>query len=705
MKRAMVIFFSCACLPIQAQNDAIDLEKFAERLFQVQDENIPYEDMYESLLLLYSSKMNLNKADPDELASLYILSPNQINNLFGHIEKNGKLLSINELQTITGFDPETIRAIKPFISVEESATDGRPFLQRVLSEENNYMLRWTRRLERQLGFTQAVPLDTSLIKNKDGGIDTLATPPSRYRGSADKIYGRFRTSHKQDFSLGFTFEKDAGEKVEFLNSQKGFDFYSYHMLLENKLGFDKIMLGDFQMQVGQGLIFGAGFTAGKGSETVNTVKRNTLGIRPYTSVLESGFFRGIGLSKSIKKLSVTVFYSKIQQDGNIQQVAKISSNSTDLDEEEFVNSIQNTGFHRTESEIKIKDQVSEQSIGASLEFRPTRRLRVGLSGLNTNYSTPIQKRPNNYNQFEFKGTHNYVISSNTSFSWQNFSLFAEGARSKSGGLGAVAGLMTSLSPFIDASFLIRHYDKDFHSFYGTGFSENSRAINENGAYWGLQIKLTRKHKFNAYYDKFSFPWLKFRTEAPSQGYENLFRYTYSPHRQISLYAQMRQQSREVSVAAENVNILQEQIKRNYIFNIDYHPQSWLNLKTKVQSSTVDQGSNFSKGIAIIQDVNFTAWKFKVHTRMALFDSQDFNNAQYVYENDVLYAFSIPAYVGTGVRSYVMVRCDPFRTTSLWIKYVRTEFRNSSMAKTIGSALDLTQGDTSSEIKVMLRHKF
>jgi len=707
MKQALIILFSFIACQVIAQNEEIDVEKFAERLFQVQDENISYEDVYESLLLLYSRKINLNKTNPDELASLYILSPYQINQFFDHIEANGKLLSLNELQSISTFDLETIRAIQPFVTVRESKTDTRPLLQRILAEENNYMLlRWTRRIEEQLGYTEALPLDTFYVRNEDHQVtDTLTSPPSRYRGSANKLYGRFRTSHKDDFSVGFTFEKDAGERFEFRNGQTGFDFYSYHLLFEHKLGFDEIMLGDFQMQVGQGLIFGAGFGAGKGSETVNAVKRNTLGIRPYSSVLESSFFRGIGLSRSVGAFSLTLFYSKVQQDGNIKQAPDLELESVDLNAEEFVNSIQNTGFHRTARELDIKDQVGEKSIGGTILFKPNRRLVIGLAGLNTNYSILVQKRPNNYNLFEFNGDHNYVASMHASYSWQNFVFFGEGARSRSGGTGAIAGLMASLSPLVDISFLIRRYDRDFHSFYATSFSENSRTINEHGTYWGLQIKPSRKHKFNAYYDKFSFPWLKFRTEAPSQGYEYLFRYTYSPYRQISIYAQMRQQSREVSMASENLNILQEQIKRNYIFNIDYQPQSWLNLKTKIQSSTVHQGSRFSKGIAIIQDVNFTAWKFKIHTRMALFDSQDFNNAQYVYENDVLYAFSIPAYTGTGIRNYLMIRYDPLRNTSLWIRYARTEFRNSSVNRTIGSSLDLAQGDTSSEIKVMLRLKF
>ncbi|NQZ74868.1 MAG: helix-hairpin-helix domain-containing protein, partial [Ekhidna sp.] len=399
----LIILMSLTSLSTFSQNEEIDLEVFAERLFQIQDEDVSYEDIYESLLLYYTSKLNLNTVEPEELSSLYVLNPAQISNFFSYRDQFGKFLSINELQAIPEMDLETIRMLLPFVTVTESQIDNRPLFKRILEEENNYfLLRYSRRLEEQLGYTPALPLDTTFVRDENNVVvDTLTSAPTRYQGSPNKFYGRFRTSHRNDFSLGFTFEKDNGESFGFDNGKKGFDFYSYHLLLENKWGFRKIMLGDFQMQVGQGVVFGAGFNAGKGAETVNTTKRNTLGLRPYTSVLESGFFRGAGVTKNINDFELTLFYSQLNQDGNIQ------SDTTFSDFDEFINSIQNTGFHRTPSELAARNQISEQSIGAVVQYKPNRLFSIGISGLNSQYSSPLQRRPNNYNQFEFKGDHNY----------------------------------------------------------------------------------------------------------------------------------------------------------------------------------------------------------------------------------------------------------------------------------------------------------
>lgn len=702
MKKYCFIIFLIFSIRANGQNEDIDLEEFAQQLFQFQDDNTSLEDVYESLLLYYSNKLNLNRVEPEELGSLYILNPVQLNNFFDYRDRFGDFLSLNELQVIPEMDLVTIQMLKPFVTIDEPRTDARSLVKRILTEDNNYfLLRLSRRLEKQVGYTDAFPLDTTFIRSENNRIiDTLTTAPSRYVGSPYKIYGRFRTSHKNDFSLGFTFEKDQGEKISMTNGRKGFDFYSYHLLLENKFGFKKIALGDFQLQVGQGLVYGAGFNPGKGSETVNTVKRNSIGIRPYTSVLETGFFRGLGITRQIRDFEFTLFISALRQDG----VLKTDTSYSDFPE--HISSIQTSGLHRTKTELSSINQLLENSIGAIVRYSPNRRFNVGLTMLNTKWSKPLQRKPNGYNQFEFSGNYNMIGSLFAHYTWQNFTFFGEAAHSKSGGSGSIGGLVASLSSTVDAAMVFRKFERNFHSFYAQAFSENSRPINEIGTYWGIAIKPSREHKISAYYDRFRFPWLKFGVESPSSGYEWLIRYTFSPSRQITSYFQIGQQLRQVSTSNENLNRLVNQIRRNFIFNLDYKLTAKVKLKTRIQSSLQKEAQNITKGFAIIQDVNIDIWKLKVSSRLALFETDDFDNAQYVYERDVLYAFSIPAYNGTGSRTYFMVRFDPTKKISIWIRYAQTIFNQQvGSDRTIGSSLETSFGDKASELKCMFRVKF
>src|SRR5688572_4037199 len=82
----------------------IDLDLFVQELFQVQDEDVQYEDIYETLFQYYRNPLNLNTASKEELSSLYVLSEMQIAALLAYMDQNGMLLSIYELQAVPTFD-------------------------------------------------------------------------------------------------------------------------------------------------------------------------------------------------------------------------------------------------------------------------------------------------------------------------------------------------------------------------------------------------------------------------------------------------------------------------------------------------------------------------------------------------------------------------------------------------------------------------
>ena len=649
-----------------------DFSETIENLFQVQDENIDYEGLYESLLIFYTNPINLNRTTPDELENLYLLSPAQINAFFIHIQRTGPLISLYELQSIDGFDMATIRKLLPFVTVEEKL-DSRPLWQRIREEQNHYLLmRQSGTVEKQAGF-----------QAEEAG----------YLGSPGISYLRYRIQKYNDFSFGFTAEKDAGEKYWDSNT-KSTDFFSAHASLENVGVFRKIIVGDYQIQYGQGLVFGAGFSAGKGAETVNSIKRSSLGIKPYASSLESGFFRGVATSIQKKHLRLTVFFSSLRQDANLIR------DSTYSNFDEFANSIQATGYHRTASEVAARNRIAEHSYGGAVEYSVKNLIKIGATALHTDYSRPIQKKPNNYNQFEFQGSQNTIGSVFATGSWQNLIIFGEAAQSSSGGIGLVGGWMGSLSPAIDIGMVVRKYEKDFHTFYGNGFSEGSRLINEQGTYWGLKIHPNTKHEVAAYFDRFVFPWLKYQTEAPSSGYEYLGRYTFKPTRTTTMYAQFRHENKQLTVQDEgsNLSTLKTGIKHNYLVNIDYGMGS-LTMKTRIQGSDYLLNKEKTRGFVISQDLSHEWKNLRVSSRFALFDTDNFKNAQYMYEKDVLYAFSIPALNGTGIRSYVVAQYNATKKVSIWARIARTSYFNQ---ETIGSGLAKIEGNKRTDYRLMTR---
>lgn len=690
----LLCWFMLLCLPLLAQDiprQPIDLDLLIQELFAEQDdESVNYEDFYETLFLYYQQPINLNRTTPEELASLYLLSRLQIVSFFEYLQQNGPLLSIYELQAVPGFDRITIHQLLPFVRVPDAGlqADTRPLWQRVVGEDNNALiLRYERTLQQRTGYT---PLDTS------------SRSTSRYLGSPDKLYLRYRISHARDYSFGFTAEKDAGEEFTWSPDTRryGFDYYTAHLQLYNRGRFRTIALGDYQLQIGQGLLLSSGYSVGKGSETITTVSRPNLGIRPYSSVLEYAFMRGAALTYTLGNIDVTGFYSNKRVDANLQ-----AQLDTLLSEEDFFSGVQTSGFHRTPTELENKHAVREQAYGGTAQYQsPDKSLSLGLTAMGLQYSNPIQKAGAPYQRFEFSGTHNYNLGANYSYTWQNVYLFGEAAMSRSGGWGTVNGLIANLSNKVELSMLYRSYARDFHSFYGGAFGEGSRNINERGFYTGIKLKPLPKWEVTAYYDRFTFPWLRYLVDAPSRGEEYLLRLYYRPNRQSSLYAQMRYESkgRNLSENTTALDFVAQAERRNYLFYFETSPTKMLSLKSRVQFSTYVQESPQETGYLIAQDVNLTFNSIRLSTRYALFDTDSYDTRQYAYERDVLYAFSVPAFSGKGTRLYALLQLRPLRNLDVWLRYSLTHYRNQD---TVGSGLDLIEGPRRSDVKAQVRYRF
>lgn len=692
----LIILFQLLCYQTFSQNyrkEEIDIELFMEELFSLPETDDNYEDLYESLLQLYLNPINLNKTNPEELKSVYVLSPIQLTAFFDYRKRFGNLISIYELQAIPGFDLATIYKLLPFVSLADgSHITNKPLLERILSEREGYfILRQNQVWETRKGFNSPDTLSNGRLT-------------SRYVGDPNNVYARFRIQHSRDFSLGFTIDKDAGEKFVWDPKTKryGFNFLSYHFTLFNKGNWKAITLGDFQVQFGQGLVYGAGFSVGKGAETITTIRRSSIGLRSFTSAMEFGFFRGAAVTRKIGAIDVTVLASHAPRDGNLQLTLDTLER-----EEATISSFQTSGLHRTQTEIAYKDQIREQNFGANLHYQsPNRNLQIGMNSLYTKFSKEYRRAPQVYNQFEFNGRENHVHSLYYSYNFQNFFLFGETAISRSGGRGTVMGLMSSLSKRLDFSVLWRRFDRDFHSFYGNAFSEGTRPINERGVYMGLNFKPSPRYNFSIYYDYFKFPWLRYRVYSPSSGQEWLGRFSYSPSRNILVFFQLREEQKDRNISDlprfQSTYQLSTGKKLNYLINLDYAINKQWSIKTRVMASSFEFNNKTTRGFAISQDLNMDMQKWRISTRFALFDTEDYDNRQYVYERNVLWAFSIPALNGQGMRYYILGQYKLSPKLTFWARFARTIYTDR---ESIGTGLQEITGNRQTETTFQLRYQF
>jgi hypothetical protein len=140
-------------------------------------------------------------------------------------------------------------------------------------------------------------------------------------------------------------------------------------------------------------------------------------------------------------------------------------------------------------------------------------------------------------------------------------------------------------------------------------------------------------------------------------------------------------------------------KGNIILNLDHDTGHLLSFKSRLQLSRYEKEEVVSTGFAIIQDLNLTLPKWRFSSRIALFDTDDYSNRQYVYEKDVLYAFSIPAYTGKGIRTYLLAQYKIGDKVTIWGRWAKFSYMNT---KSTGSGLQEINGSLKNDFKVQIK---
>lgn len=646
--------------------------------------------------------LNLNTASKEELLLLPGMTEILANNLLDYIHQFGNLSSIYELQAVQGYTATVFNRIKAFCQVKEAqAKDispntkhpAGPPLRVILKEaDHEFLLRFVRDIENEKGYTAP---DT----NTDGSLT------SRYLGDPNKYYLRYRMRYGQNLSVAFVGEKDQGEAFLWDPNKSfyGVDFTSAHISIKNFGHLKSLVVGDYNIQAGQGMLLSTGLGFGKGSEAINAVKRQNLGIRPYASVNENQFMRGAAATVAFGDFYGTGFFSHVGRDANIAAQDSIT------DDVVLVSSLQITGLHRTEAEVADKDAIFETVYGGRVEFKK-RWLNIGATHYFQNYDSDIQPSTKDYNQYDFSGRSNYLTGVDFDVTVRNFNFFGEIGRSKSGGTGMIGGFLGSIHPKVDVAVLARNFSRDFHAFRGYVFTERPTTLqNERGLYLGLKVMPTTRWTFSTFYDQFLFPWNNFGSSFPTWGHEYMAQLQYQPSREMSIYVRWRSDNKETNASILPDGQQIEQIiptQRNSLrLHFQYKVHRSLTLRTRLEHSWYRQGEpdnleQKDKGFIMYQDISWKlGWRWDLTARYAIFDAQNFNTRIYAYENDILGFFNIPAYYGVGSRYYLMLNYKPNKRFEFWARYAISKFQWDDVQ---GSGLSEVQGDHRSEIKLQMK---
>ena len=621
--------------------------------------------------------VNLNTADADELKQLRIITDLQIANLISYRNLFGKLISIYELQAVPSWDIATIKKIIPFVTVAVSVS-LKDAGKRFKDGEHSLLLRVTQVLEKSKGFNQSVS-------------------GTKYLGSPQKVLFRYRYTYKNLLQFGVTGDKDAGEQFLKGAQKKGFDFYSFH-LFARKIGIiQSLAIGDFSVSMGQGLIQWQGL-AFKKSADVMGVKRQSAVLRPYSSAGEFYFHRGAGITIKKGKVESTVFAS----------IRKLSANfvADTVNNEDFISSFLTSGYHRTISETADRNNLTQTTFGGNVIYR-TNKWHIGINGIYYNFSLPVKKRDEPYNLYAISGKNWYNFSIDYSYTYKNFHFFGEAAADKNFNKAFVNGLLVSVDPRVDISFVQRTINKAYQSINGNAFTENTYPTNETGFYLGATIRPGNGWRLDAYGDIYKFPWLKYLVDAPSHGKDFLAQLTYTPNKQVEIYTRFRNETKQANQAGNITvtNYLTSIPKQSWRTQISYKLNTAFSLRNRAELLWYNKSDiNKETGFLTFMDIIYKPLleKYSAVLRLQYFETDSYNSRIYAYENDVLYSYSIPAFFDKGFRYYITANYDINKNLSIWLRWAQTIYRDRN---TVGSGLDEINDNKRSELKLQARFIF
>ena len=536
----------------------------------------------------------------------------------------------------------------------------------------------------------------SEILEKSKGFDNT-TSGTKYLGSRERLFFRYRYQYKNLLQYGIVGDKDAGERF-FKGVQKhGFDFYSFHVFVRKIGKIQALALGDFTVNMGQGLIQWQSLAFSKSADVMD-VKRQSAILRPYSSSGEVYFHRGAGVTMKFGKVEATAFAS----------IRKLSANfvADTVNREDFISSFQNSGYHRTQSEIDDRNNLRQFAFGGNLTYRQ-RSWHISINGVAYNFSLPLVKRDEPYNLFAIGGKSWSNLSVDYSYTHNNFHFFGETAIDKNFNKATINGLLVSVDPRVDLSIVQRAIDKKYQSVYGNAFTENTYPTNEDGIYAGVSIRPLAGWRLDMFADFYRFPWLKYLVDAPSYGKDFLAQITFTPNKQLEIYSRFKNKSKEINqsgnIAVTNYLVMIP--KQDWRTQINYRINSVITLRERIEMLWYDEkGGNRENGFLSFFDLLYRPLlkPYSGNIRLQYFETDGYNSRIYAYENDVLYGYSIPAFFNKGYRYYINMNYDLRRNLSFWLRWAQTIYSDQN---SIGSGLDEIADDHRSEITIEGRWQF
>jgi hypothetical protein len=595
---------------------------------------------------------DINQVEESELIALGILESNQIGAFLLHRKQIGRFLSIYELQTIRHWDIATLRILQPLLICKSKTSSWH----QSENNKNQIILRTERTIEQKNGFSE--PTNRSKVRFTGNPYSTLL----RYRGTWNS-----------NIRVGFLLSKDAGELLYS-------DFSSAFIELKDRKGHNKLILGDYINQWGQGLVQSGSFSLGKSYESIRATQKFHGGALAYTSSGESEFYRGLNLQSSFQNIQGQLFFSSRKKDLIL------------VKDRQYFRAFQLDGLHRTPTEISQLNKLHELAAGANLRYIG-KHLDVAIAQTWTKWNYRFQPS----NPLDWQGD----LLMNTSLSYirqqANVRISGEVAYTANSAWAMIQAMSWAIDKKTDLSAIIRVYEAGYFSPMANAISESSNNKNEWGVYVGHQFQRNKYQRFSSYLDLFRFPKASSsQWAAEKTGWEFLSRFQWDRRKLGHYFAQVKWTHKYLNSRNNGLipqNLYQISIDWNRpIHKVDWHGRiMWAHLQSKEQNES---------GYLMLNDFNYHFKRIKIQLRTAWIWSGSYDTRLYAYEPSLPYSFLLPAYYDPSTRNVCLIELKSRDKLSFALKIARSDYFQKNV---IGSGLDAIPKSHKTDIGIQMTY--
>jgi len=590
MRLLLFLFFMLLASSLAAQKYDWDdfVEEYTSDVERAEEEDL--QQHLQELKELTEHPLNINTATVEDLLQLPFLSEAQIEQIHAYIYLHGQMQTLAELRLVPLIDDATRRWIPLFMYAEpeQQETDKRLFS----------------RLRHDFSTRLDIPLYYRVGQQQENG----------YRG--DPLYHRIRYTlgNSRHFQAGLRVEKDAGERF--------YDSYGAYAMLHDVGILDRIVVGDYRIGFGEGLVIGGSTWNSKSTPPLKTQG----GIRPMTGMDETNFLRGAAVTLSVgNHIKLSAFGSYLKRDATLTNKGEVQTLRTD-------------GYHRTASEWEKKRNVESTVLGGNIAWY-NKGFHLGATGYWQKFSRTLSPGSQQYRAIYPKGNAFGAVGMNYGYTRYRLSFAGEVAYSTAaGGWATINRASWSIGRSYVLSAVQRFYAYQYYSFYASALAENSNAQNESGVLVHLQAEPLAGLQLTAYADFFHHPWPRYRMTHSSTGQEFMLQGSYAISRRHTLLVRYQLKRKENGDRMEP----HHRIKLGWTCEPS---GQW-----RLQTTGSFHGVLGSKGFMMVQNVRYVLPKpsLSFSGQLGWFHTDDYLSRIYVTQPSLYSSVSSASYSGHGM---------------------------------------------------------